>query len=290
MLGVRLRDLRASRPDWIAVHGVHSPFLWFALAAARRIKARVVIVLTDPPGVIRPDESRFKSLLKQIDIGAVRKALGRADAVVVLAQPLAHDFAAGLAFLVIEGLYDASPCPSVCCGCENGPSVVYAGGLHEGYGVKNLVKAFRSIPGVDLRLELYGNGPLKDWLVEQAAADDRIQPPRLVPPQELPEIYARATVLVQPRQLHQDFVPYSFPSKLIEYMAAGTVVVSTRLLSISSAYEPFVVWCDDDIAGLRESVEECPRPHTGGSLWPSAREPLRSCDRVAALRRRARAS
>jgi glycosyltransferase involved in cell wall biosynthesis len=245
-----LRELRRARPDWLVVHGVHSPFLWFAVLAAPRARCKVAVVLTDPPGVISSEEGAVRSLLKRVDIGIVTRALRRSDAVVVLAEPLARDFAPSIRFLVMEGLFDAAALPEVPRAPATGVRrVVFAGGLREEYGVKRLVEAFHTLTDPDLRLELYGQGALGDWLAEQAAADDRIQPPRLVSPEELPEIYARADILVQPRQSEQGFVPYSFPSKLIEYMASGTPVVSTRLPSIPAEYEPHLIWSDGDEPG-----------------------------------------
>jgi glycosyltransferase involved in cell wall biosynthesis len=73
---------------------------------------------------------------------------------------------------------------------------------------------------------------------------------------ELAAAYARAAILVQPRQIQQDFVPYSFPSKLIEYMASGAVVVSTRLPTIPPEYESFVVWSGDTPAELALTIKD----------------------------------
>jgi len=245
------RQLRKTRPDWLLVHGVHSPFLWFAVQVARRSGARTAIVLTDPPGVIRAEDGVLRRSLKAVDISVVKRALRRSDAVIVLAQPLATDFAPSRPALVVEGLVsplvaanpggaDAARSPGAA-----GARVVYAGGLHGEYGVRNLVDAVRSMsPRVEL--SLFGRGPLEPWLEQQAEEDARIARPRLVDPGELPGIYAAADVLVQPRQADQDFVKYSFPSKLIEYLASGTPVVSTRLPSIPADYEPYVIWAEGD--------------------------------------------
>lgn len=250
------RRLRRRPPDWLLVHGVHSPFLWFAVLASRGLRLNVAVVLTDPPGVIRTEDGRLRTFLKRIDIGIVRAALARTDAVVVLAEALAEDFAPGVPYLVVEGLLDV---PRVESRIEDpsAKTVVFAGSLRAEYGVANLVEAFRAIRAEDVRLEIYGRGPLEPWLVDQAEVDPRIATPRLVPPEALPEIYAGATVLVQPRQVDQDFVRYSFPSKLIEYMASGTPTVSTRLPTIPPEYETHVVWSEGDTpASLARAIVE----------------------------------
>lgn len=260
---VGARELRRTRPDWIVVHGVHSPFLYYAVHVRRRVGARVAVVLTDPPGVIRAEDGRLRQVLKRVDISLVTRALRRSDAVVVLAAPLGDDFARGVPALVVEGLV-APELSSLPATPPARPRIVYAGGLHEEYGVRRLVEAVRSLPA-DVELALFGRGPLEPWLVEQAAEDPRICTPRLVSPADLPAIYAGASLLVQPRQLDQYFVRYSFPSKLIEYLASGQPVVSTRLPSIPEDYAPYLVQPDgDDPADLAAAI--------GGVLAWSAEE------------------
>ena len=250
------RRLRRSRPDWLLVHGVHSPFLWFAVAFRRRHDLSLAVVLTDPPGFVRLEDGRLKGLLKRLDIAVVKAALKHCDATVVLAEPLARDFAPGVPHLVVEGMATSLSPPSSQSTDEGEPTVVYAGGLLEEYGVKDLVLAFRSLPAPSLRLEIYGRGPLEQWLSEQSELDPRIRPVRLVAPDELAGVYARATVLVQPRPVAQGFVAYSFPSKLTEYLASGTVTVSTRLPSIPNDYEPHVVWTSGGAAGLADALAD----------------------------------
>jgi len=50
-------------------------------------------------------------------------------------------------------------------------------------------------------------------------------------------------------------VRYSFPSKLIEYMASATPVLTTRLPGIPPEYEPYVYWIEDDsVEGIEHSL------------------------------------
>ena len=249
-------ELRRHRPDWLLVHGVHSPFLWFAVAARRLVGFGVAVVLTDPPGVPVATDGRTKNFLRRLDRTVVTGALRRCDAVIPLALPLAVDFAPGVPHLVVEAILDAEATPPDETQPPGPASLVCAGGLHEAYGVRNLVEAVRGLPDPELRLFLYGKGHLEGWIREQHAQDSRIAAPRVLAPEELAGVYVSATVLVQPRQLDQGFVPYSFPSKLVEYLASGTVVVSTRLPSIPEDYQDVVVWADDSVEGLREALSQ----------------------------------
>ncbi|MEW2375079.1 glycosyltransferase [Micromonospora sp. NPDC047812] len=258
------RVLREQKADVLLVHGVHSPFLWFGALRAGRLGVRVVPVLTDPPSVVLPTDGRLVRSLRRLDRVLVRAALARCSGVITLTEALAEDFAPGLPRLVMEGIFD--PVGSRVDVAGQAPAapgtreVVYAGGLSRAYGVDRLVEAFRGLPGPDLRLRVYGRGELERWLHEQVAADSRIAPPELLPRDALLPRLARAAVLVNPRPVGQDFVRWSFPSKLIEYLSTGVPVVTTRLPGIPEDYAPWLVFAGSGAAEeLREAVDRALR-------------------------------
>lgn len=258
------RVLRQQEADVLLVHGVHSPFLWFGALRGPRLGVRVVPVLTDPPSVVLPTDGRLVRSLRRLDRALVRAALARCSGVVTLTDALAEDFAPDLPRLVMEGIFN--PVGAGSGATDRAPAapgtreIVYAGGLTRAYGVDRLIEAFRGLPGSDLRLRVYGRGELDEWLRDQAVLDSRIAPPELLPRHALLPRLARAAVLVNPRPVGQDFVRWSFPSKLIEYLSTGVPVVTTRLPSIPEDYAPWLVFADVDTAeGLREAVDRALR-------------------------------
>ncbi|MEU5724523.1 glycosyltransferase [Micromonospora sp. NPDC047738] len=268
------RTLRESRADVLLVHGVHSPFLWFGALRARRLGVRVVPVLTDPPSVVLPTDGRLVRLLRRLDRALVQMALSRCSGIIALTPALADDFAPGLPRLVMEGIFHAVPNPSTTVeepttAARGAREIVYAGGLSRSYGVDRLVAAFRGLPDCDLRLRVYGRGELEQWIASQAAEDPRIALPELLPRAALLPRLASASVLVNPRPVGQDFVRWSFPSKLIEYLAAGVPVVTTRLTGIPADYEPWLQFADSDsAAGLRAAIDRVLRlpPEEGARI------------------------
>jgi glycosyltransferase involved in cell wall biosynthesis len=250
--------LRQQRPNWLVVHGVHSPFLWFAALFAPRSASRSCVVLTDPPGVITSTDGWVTALLKRLDIWVVRQALARFDAAISLTEALATDYAPGVPALVLEGIQAEVTDTRSPMEPSSGPRplVVYAGGVQREYGVLSLVKAVTD-SDLDVELRVFGKGPDDAEVKRLAAADERVVGPVLLAPEELPSWYRSAVALVQPRPIDQSFVPYSFPSKLIEYLSAGVPVISTRLPSIPDDYEPYVVWAEPDTSeGIRNALVE----------------------------------
>ncbi|WP_327043230.1 glycosyltransferase family 4 protein [Micromonospora ureilytica] len=286
------RELRGQRTDVLLVHGVHSPFLWFGVLRARRRGVRVVPVLTDPPGVALPTDGRVVRLLRGLDVALVRAALARCSGVIALTPALADDFAPGRPRLVLEGICAAGP--ATVDDARPGAigvtrDIVYAGGLSRAYGVDRLVEAFGELPGDDLRLCVYGRGELEGWLRERAATDRRIAPPQLLPRAELLPRLSRASVLVNPRPVDQDFVRWSFPSKIIEYLAAGVPVVSTRLPGIPAEYDPWLSFAEPDTAeGLRAAIAGVLRlpPHAARELGAGGARFVRETRSPAAQGRR----
>lgn len=246
--------LKRRMPAWLLVHGVHSPFLWFAVSLRTRDWApRVAVVLTDPPGVTLPGDGRFARSLKRFDTKLVRWAVGRVDAVISVAEGLSSDYAPTVPALVMEGIC-AVPGDYPSSKGDGRNLVVYAGGLSKVNGIHHLLEA---VAASDLQVELriFGEGPERELVERYSDADPRIVGPTLVGRSELLNWYSAADVLVQPRPVEGAISRNSFPSKLIEYLAVGKTVVSTRLESIPSDYGPYVVWAEPSgVSGLRAAL------------------------------------
>lgn len=253
-----MRFLRASRPDVVLVHGVHTPFLLFARLLRHVMNVRICVVMTDPPGVLREVDGRATRILKRFDRRLVRWLASGFDGAICLTPELATDFAPHVPSLTLEGFANAELTflRSKLTTGRSELDIAYAGGIYAEYGVRTLVQAFRSIKDPDARLHLYGRGPLDGWVTRQSEADQRIKHHGLVAHGELMQSLAQASILVNPRPMGQGFVRYSFPSKLLEYMALGVPVVTTRLPGVPAAYFQYVQVSDDDSAvALTDALE-----------------------------------
>jgi glycosyltransferase involved in cell wall biosynthesis len=196
-------------------------------------------------------------LLKWLDVKLVRWALRLTDAVIALTTDLARDFAPGKPALVIDGIGQFESNAEQVRIDRTQPTVVYAGSLRTSYGVDRLVDAVSGLTDPPATLEVFGNGELAGWVSEVAAEQTQIKGPRLLSREDLLRAYRSADLLVQPRPTNQSFVRYSFPSKIIEYMASGTPVLTTRLVSMTDEYTPYVYWIDDDSpAGIRKALRD----------------------------------
>ena len=123
---------------------------------------------------------------------------------------------------------------------------LYAGGVSKQYGLGNLVEGFRMADIPNARLHIYGPGDYVKELEQIAAEDDRVFYGGMLLNTQIVEKELEATLLVNPRPTHEEFVKYSFPSKTMEYMASGTPVLTTVLPGMPREYHPYVFLMEEE--------------------------------------------
>ena len=252
------REVLRHRAQFIVVHGVHSPFLWFSILLRRRDR-KVVVVVTDPPGVVIARDGFLVRFLKRIDRSLVKSALSRVDGVIALTQALIDDYSPKVSAVVLPGFMDRHLEQFSLPTLSRRPifEIAYAGGLLKEYGVGRLVDAVRNVRGINVRLTIYGKGDLESHIKEVAQSDTRIRYGGVVAPRDLVSLLQSSDLLVNPRPSDQDFVRHSFPSKLIEYLALGVPVLATRLPGIPDNYlEQMYLIDDESVDGLRAAIEK----------------------------------
>jgi glycosyltransferase involved in cell wall biosynthesis len=140
---------------------------------------------------------------------------------------------------------------------------VNVGSLYRQYGIQLLVDAFRLVKNPNVRLKIFGKGPMVSYIEEAAVNDSRIQYSGFVSNEEAIRQEMNADILVNPRPSNQEFVRYSFPIKLMEYLATGTAVVTTKLSCIPDEYEGLYIPIEDEtpegLAALLEKLAATPR-------------------------------
>lgn len=254
-----LPQIRRWRVRSVYIHGSHSPFLLFGALLAL-LGYRVIPVLTDPPGVILPTDGKVTALCKRLDRSIIRKLVLRSTAIVALAPELARPYEDKLPVLLMPGILNGSWIERVRTFCEtddkhrlNGrPIVLYAGGLAAAYGIDRLIEAAWLLPEVDF--VFYGKGDQEANLANCTAPN--IYYRGFADAAQLAEAMSKASVLINPRPSHADFAVQSFPSKLIEYLATGRTVLTTRILSIPTNLADYFEYIDNETpTGIADAIQ-----------------------------------
>lgn len=226
------------------------------LFACRLFGLKTVGIVTDVPGY-RIKEAKggfFRTLCDKI----ARKILGSFDCYVLLSEAMAEVMPKKKPYIVFEGLYHADQDKEVerAEKFENF-TVMYAGSLHYQYGIMNLVKAVQRLPDEDIRLHIYGSGEAKDEIESISKSDPRIAFFGSVSHGEILKQIRKASLLVNPRPVEDEYVKYSFPSKNMEYMASGTPVLLTDIPSLPEEYKEYIFTAKNNGAEtLSEKIAE----------------------------------
>lgn len=239
------RMLFGWQTDVLFVHGIHTPYLLFALFM-RVCGVKTVAVLTDPSGVVVPTDGGLAKRLKALDSRIVRLLLGRFSGTVALAPDLVANFSETKPTVVFPGILNADWRKAVEAAAPSSPrerfTVLYAGGLNRSYGVPLLVEAAAQLPDVDF--VFLGKGDCVDVVAESGL--DNVRYGGFVGPDELLAHAMAADVLINTRPPTAAFAVASFPSKLIEYLATGRPVLTTRIASIPPDLADAFFYIEDD--------------------------------------------
>lgn len=205
-----------------------------AMLAARLRGKPCIGIVTDLPDML--SGSRFSKNLANF---VIRHCTGY----VLLTEAMnGYLNKSGKPYVILEGHSDIAMRDKVpALEKKTAPRVIfYAGGVSKQYGLGNLVEGFRMADLPNARLHIYGPGDYVKELQQIAADDDRIFYGGMLLNTEIVDKEQEATLLVNPRPTHEEFVKYSFPSKTMEYMASGTPVLTTVLPGMPEEYHPYV--------------------------------------------------
>lgn len=149
-------------------------------------------------------------------------------------------------YIVIEGIADIGLNGKDVRDINKGNKKIfmYAGGLYEKYGVKDLIQAFIKLKNKDVELHLYGSGDLEQFI--NSVEDKRIKFFGVVENDKIIEAEEKATLLINPRFTNEEYTKYSFPSKNMEYMSSGTPVLTTKLPGMPMEYYDYIYTIDEE--------------------------------------------
>lgn len=233
-----LRRGSAARADTIMVYSAHVPFMIAAVLAGRvfgrRQLAIIVLDLPEYMGAMGIAQKLFGGINQTLFYRLIRFF----DKVVVLTDAMIPRLGVDPAnAVVVEGIATLGDRGVPRAQAGDGHSFLYTGTLALRYGIKELVDGFRMVERADAALWICGGGEGADYVTEAAAADPRIRFFGQVDRSKALELQAQASFLVNPRGGDDEFVKYSFPSKVMEYLASGTPVIMYHLPGIPADYD-----------------------------------------------------
>ncbi len=133
--------------------------------------------------------------------------------------------------------------------------ILYSGNLNKNNGIQNLVAAFLEIQS-QYQLIIFGSGDYDSELRKLILENNNITYYGFANNDIVLKYQEESRILAIPRPLDEEFVKYSFPSKLIEYMQSGSAIITTKLPGIPSEYDRYLYFFDSpDIIDLKQGLE-----------------------------------
>lgn len=196
--------------------------------------------------LIVPDLPQYMELsrkgagpLQRVKNAVVSREMKKMDCYVPLTAAMAPYLGTDLTHCaVVEGIADA-PCAApapVAGGWFSERYILYTGTLQYCYGIGELIEAFEGIEDSDLKLVICGDGEAAGEIRALQEEDDRICYLGVLPTESIASLRAGASVLVNPRRNVGEYTKFSFPSKMMEYLASGVPTVAYKLDGMPEGY------------------------------------------------------
>lgn len=217
----------------------NSLYPWFRITG----KARKVLILADYTPVKEEEDFRHK-----IMAALMMFSFAQYDRYVVLSEKSRTYLRKNRDTIVVNGAirwesFSKIQQPD----SEKGRIVfLYSGVLNRVTGVDLLLNAFQMTQDQNYRLIICGQGNELSTLIEDSCRKDkRISYKGYVSKAEYYGLLEQAAVVVNPRNMSLLQNRYNFPSKVLEYIASGRVVLSTRFAGYHE-YEQYLLFAESN--------------------------------------------
>lgn len=225
----------------IFVYNTYSPPLPMVYFISKITNSKLIAIIYDlgmPPKSLKLDF--FRRFIYQLVELSAKLIIPCLDGRIVITEAIAHDYAPGKHFLMIDGGISENIVnhlfPLEYNEKRDKTNFLCAGSLWSGNGIKHLLDSLKINKNPKIKIFFAGKGPDLDLILNASKNDDRIQYLGMLSTQELFEVYKKVDVLLNIRVIPSEEGRYLFPSKLLEYLVVGKFVVTTKAVHIEKEY------------------------------------------------------
>lgn len=241
----RLKDA-----DYLLAYNVVYAWL-FVPVIARILRKPAVLVLAD-----FSDTDAYSNLKRKLYALFQKWSIRLYDKVIGLSQNTDKILRKKQQFILMEGginheFYDDFSVPDQ----RNSEHIVlmYAGVLEKVTGVDLLLQAFMNNHSTNIKLLISGKGSLETLVRSAQEQDTRIQYLGCPVYDEYIKNLHKADILINPRNMNLAENRNNFPSKIMEYLATGKPILSTKFPGWER-FEECVHFCGSDIESIENEL------------------------------------
>ena len=197
---------------------------WGLVNYLNRRKVKSILILADHT---RYDEE--KSISRKVFAYINEKEYQQFNNVIILSENSARYLKPKCNVLVMEGGINRDLYKDFVAPCQSEITrFMYAGLLSDVTGVDILLKAIEMFQGQNVEFIICGKGRLSNTVEEAASKDKRIHFIGYVSNDEYLHLLSKSNIVINPRNMDLDQNKNNFPSKVLEYLASGRPIISTK--------------------------------------------------------------
>ena len=231
----------------ILVYNIYTPPISWLYKSAKRTKSRLFAILYDlgvPPKRLKL--SRLTMLGYKRMESLAHKYIPLLDGRIVINENIIDHYAPGKDFILIDGGISNSIVKKLfpIKETESGHLQLFcAGMLWDQNGTKLILSTMKKYPDLNAVVHFAGNGIDVPLIIEASKSDSRIKYEGMLNVDNLFKLYEKSDVLLNLRI--EEAIDYHFPSKLLEYMATGKLVLSTPIAHAQRDYKDLIIFLEE---------------------------------------------
>lgn len=243
----------------ILAYNIYTPPIMWLYNACKHTKSQLYMILMDlgvPPirlGLSKIRMWGYKSSEKQ-----AHKYIPKLNGRIVINENMVAEYAPDKDYILIDGGINDEIISRLFPLKESTTKTVtyvLAGMLWDQNGTKLILDALKANPSLDVKVIFAGKGNDVPLIQNAAKSDQRIQYVGMLNVDELLKVYESADVLLNLRI--EEEIDMHFPSKLLEYLTVGKLVLSTPIAHAERDYGVYMkVLHDITPCGLANMMNE----------------------------------
>lgn len=133
--------------------------------------------------------------------------------------------------------------------------ILYSGLLDEVTGVDMLLRVTSKIKDKNIKFIFTGKGRLEKEIIELSQKDLRVKYLGFLSKEKFHNLLEKSNILINPRNMNLPQNKNNFPSKILEYLTSGRVVISTKFPEYKQ-FEENIFFCESKEEDIEKTLKK----------------------------------